>query len=95
MGQRRQVEQHGDATAGIGRQFQRLDDECIAETPAIGRIGDNVFCAWFGLPQEIHVALAIAARLNLTFEYRATGYGDLGTSLVRFAAQEQGIVWQR
>ncbi len=43
----------------------------------------------------IEEALAIAARLNLAFEYRATGYGDLGTSLVRFAAQEKGIVWQR
>ena len=43
----------------------------------------------------IEEALAIAARLNLTFEYRSTGYGDLGTSLARFAADEKGIIWQR
>jgi hypothetical protein len=43
----------------------------------------------------IEEALAIAARLNLTFEYRTTGYGDLGTGLARFAADEKGIVWHR
>ena len=40
-------------------------------------------------------AMDIATRLNLTFEYRATGYGDLETSLVNFAKFEQGVVWQR
>ena len=43
----------------------------------------------------IEEAMGIAARLNLTFEYRVTGYGDLEKSLTGFAQFEQGIVWQR
>jgi tRNA(Arg) A34 adenosine deaminase TadA len=43
----------------------------------------------------IEEAMDIAARLNLNFEYRATGYGDLEKSLTRFSQFEQNIVWQR
>jgi hypothetical protein len=43
----------------------------------------------------IEEAIGIAARLNLKFEYRWTGYGDLSESLVNFAKFEQGVVWQR
>jgi hypothetical protein len=43
----------------------------------------------------IEEAIAIAARLNLSFQYRLTGYGDLQSSLSHFAAEEKGIVWRR
>ena len=43
----------------------------------------------------IEEAMAIAARLRLEFSYRLTGYGDLATSLERFAGDEQGVTWRR
>jgi len=43
----------------------------------------------------IEEAIGIAARLGLSFEYRATGYGDMEKSLMRFAKFEQGVTWQR
>jgi hypothetical protein len=42
----------------------------------------------------IEEAIGIAARLNLKFEYRVTGYGELEKSLVDFSKSGRGVVWQ-
>ncbi len=42
----------------------------------------------------IEEAIAIAARLNLTFQYRLTGYGDLQNGLAAFVADEQVVTWR-
>jgi hypothetical protein len=42
----------------------------------------------------IEEAIAIAARLNLSFEYRLTGYGDLQSGLAAFVADEQVVTWR-
>ncbi|MFO1468480.1 MAG: DUF1638 domain-containing protein [Steroidobacteraceae bacterium] len=43
----------------------------------------------------VEEAAAIAARLKLEFSHRLTGYGDLATSLERFADGEQVVTWRR
>ena len=43
----------------------------------------------------IEEAIGIAARLNLEFQYRSTGYGDLQGSLAKFAPFERGVEWRR
>jgi hypothetical protein len=42
----------------------------------------------------IEEAIAIAARLDLSFQYRLTGYGDLQSGLATFVADEQVVTWR-
>ena len=52
-----------------------------------------VYLAQAAKPENIERARAIATRMSLTFEYRFTGYGDLGTRLRALAAHQDSPAW--
>jgi hypothetical protein len=84
------------------RHFERLvigglgiDSHPELQPVYFGNYKRLVYLAQKPEPGAIEEAIGIASRLNLRFEYRSTGYGDLSESLVKFADFEQGVVWQR
>jgi hypothetical protein len=52
-----------------------------------------VYLAQAAKPGSIERAREIAAYLGLSFEYRFTGYGELGTRLRALASQDP-LAWQ-
>jgi uncharacterized protein DUF1638 len=52
-----------------------------------------VYLAQKPAPQDEQQARAIADRMGLEFEYRLTGYGDLGTSLTRLMGERAEPRW--
>ena len=61
MGERRQVEQHGNASAGRRDEVQGVPYERIREPAAVGRVGDDVAGPRSGLGEEVDAAEAEAA----------------------------------
>jgi Protein of unknown function (DUF1638) len=54
-----------------------------------------VYLAQKPAPASIEEARAIAERMGLAFETRATGYGALETSLKTAVARDEGVTWRR
>jgi hypothetical protein len=52
-----------------------------------------VYLAQAAKPENIERARAIALRMGFAFEYRCTGYGDLGTRLRALAAPQDSPAW--
>jgi hypothetical protein len=53
-----------------------------------------VYLAQLETPGAIERAREIAARFGFEFEYRFTGYGELGTRLESWAARQDPLAWQ-
>jgi hypothetical protein len=52
-----------------------------------------VYLAQAAKPESIERARAIATRMGFTFEYRFTGYGELGTRLRALASRQDSAPW--